>query len=169
MAFNRSLLLCSALVLAGCGGGLANSWVNPGNWFGQSRGEALAADGPVNPLIPKRSLLKRAKVPYQGTAVDQITELRIERLPGGAIIRVVGVADAIGYYDVRLQSDTDGKPVKGVLSYTLNAARPAELIQGGGAAARQITAARYVSDQDLEGVRTITVRGARNQRSTRRR
>lgn len=165
----RPLLLCGALALAGCGGGLSDSWVNPGNWFGQSRSEAINPDGQVNPLIPKRSVFKRKVVEYQGSAVAQIKSLKIERKPGGAIIKVIGVADGIGYYDVRLRSDNDGIPVKGVLSYTLTAERPSNLIRGGGEAARQINAARLVSDQDLAGVRTIVVKGAQNQRSTRRR
>lgn len=166
---SRALLLCGALALTGCGGGLSDSWANPGNWFGQSRSEAISPSGTVNQLIPKRSLLKRKKVGYQGQPVDQIKRLRIERKPGGALITVVGVADSIGYYDVRLPADNDGKPVKGVLSYTLKAIRPASAIRGGGEAARQISAARFVSDQDLDGVRTIVVKGARNQQSTRRR
>lgn len=169
MAFTRSLLLCGALALAGCGGGLSNSWVNPSNWFGKSSNEALAAGAEVNPLIPKARAWKRKKAPYQGTAVDQIKSLRIERRPGGAIIHVVAIADGIGYYDVRMQSDTDGKPENGVLTYTLRAERPAKLIRGGNEAARRITAARYVTDQDLEGVRKITVKGARNQSTTSRR
>jgi len=166
----RPLLLCSALILAGCGGGgLSDSWVNPGNWFGQSRSEAISADGTVNPLIPKQNVLTRKKNDYQGTPVAQIKNLRIERKPGGAIIHVVGVSDSIGYYDVRLQQDNDGLPVDGVLSYTLKAVRSENVIRGGGEAARQINAARYISDQELASARTIVIKGALNQISTRRR
>lgn len=165
----RPLLLCAVLVLAGCSGGLSNSWVNPGNWFGESRSEAVSAEGTVNPLIPKRGLLQRKEVEYQGQPVAQIKSLRIERKPGGALIHVVGVTDSIGYYDVRLQAENEGVPVNGVLSYTLRAVRGANAIAGGSEAARQINAARYISDQDLEGARSIVVKGAQNQRSTRRR
>ena len=166
----RPLLLCSALILAGCGGGgLSDSWVNPGNWFGQSRSEAISANGTLNPLIPKQNVLTRKKVDYQGTPVAQIKSMRIERKPGGAIIHVVGVSDSIGYYDVRLQQDNDGLTVNGVLSYTLKAVLSESAIRGGGEAARQINAARYISDQELESARTIVVIGAQNQRSMRRR
>lgn len=166
---SRILILCSALALAGCGGGLANSWVNPGNWFGQSRGEALGAEGSTNPLIPSRSILVRQQSEYAGQPVAQIKSLRVERKPGGAIIHVVGIEDSIGYYDVRLEADNEGEPLKGVLSYTLKAVRSTNAIRGGGEAARQINAAVYVSDQNLSGAKTIVVKGARNQRSTRRR
>jgi len=165
----RPLLVCSALALAGCGGGLANSWVNPGNWFGQSQSQAITENTNVNPLIPKRRITQRKIIDYQGTPVDQIQSLRIERKPGGALINVVGLANVIGSFDVRLQSDTEDGAENGVLSYTLKAIRPNDGIRGGGTAARQIVAARFVSDQQLAGVRTIVVKGARNQRSTRRR
>ena len=81
----------------------------------------------------------------------------------------MGVSDSIVYYDVRLQQDNDGLPVDGVLSYTLKAVRSENVIRGGGEAARQINAARYISDQELASARTIVVKGARNQSSTRRR
>ena len=169
MSFTRPLLICSALALAGCGGGLANSMVNPVNWFGNSRGEVIDPQRANNPLIPPPGIGKRPKAIYQGQAVDQITALRLERRPGGAIIHVVGVSDVIGYYDARLEPDSEEGPVKGVLAFTLNAVRPEASIGVGGQAVREINVARFVSDQDLADVKTITVRGARNQRSTRRR
>lgn len=169
MSFTRPLLLCSALALAGCGGGLANSMVNPMNWFGKSRSEAVDTRRASNPLIPPQGIGKRPKPVYQGQPVDQIAALRLERRPGGAIIHVVGVSDVIGYYDARLEPDSEDGPVKGVLGYTLKAVRPEYSVGVGGTAAREINAARFVSDQDLADVKTITVRGARNQRSTRRR
>jgi len=164
-----SFALCSCLALAACGGGLANSMVNPMNWFGNSRSQAVDPRAASNPLIPPPRLGTRPKAVYAGQPVDQITGLRIERLPGGAVVRVTGVTDVIGYYDVRLEPEADGKPVKGVLAYTLKAVRPEQTVGVGGAAARTITAAVSVTDQDLEGVRQITVRGARNQQTTRRR
>lgn len=164
-----SLALCGCLVLTACGGGLANSWVNPMTWFGNSRSEAVDPRSASNPLIPAPRLGQRPKAVYAGRPVDQISELRIERLPGGAVIRVAGVTDVIGYYDVRLEPENEGNPVKGVLSYTLSAVRPERTVGVGGPAARTVNAAVSVTDQDLEGVRQITVRGARNQRTTRRR
>lgn len=163
------LTLCACLALSACGGGLANSVVNPMNWFGNSRSEAVDPRRATNPLIPPPRLGSRPKAIYAGQPVDQITALRVDRLPGGAVIQVTGVTDVIGYYDVRLEPDNDGNPVKGVLSYTLKAARPERTIGVGGEAARQVTAAVSLTEQDMEGVRQITVRGARNQRTTRRR
>lgn len=169
MAFTRSLALCSALALAGCGGGLGNSWANPANWFGNSRSDAIEYAGSKNPLIPPPRLGQRPKAIYQGRPVDQISALRIERRPGGALIHVVGLGDVIGYYDAILEPENENGPVKGVLSYTLKAVRPDTTVGVGGEAARQINVALFVSDQDLVGVKSIVVKGARNKRSTRRR
>jgi len=164
-----SLALCGCLVLSACGGGLSNSWVNPVNWFGNSRSEAIDPRRATNPLIPPPRLTERPKPVYAGQPVDQITDLRVERLPGGAVVRVTGVTDVIGYFDVRLEPDNaQGDPVDGVLGYTLRAVRPARTVGVGGAAARTVNAAVSLTDQQLSGVRQIIVRGARNQRTTRR-
>lgn len=169
MSLTRPLLICSALALAGCGGGLANSVVNPMNWFGNARSEVIDPEYAGNALIPSRGLSQRPAAIYQGQAIDQISELRLERRPGGALIHVIGVGDVIGYYDARLEPDNAEGAVNGVLAYTLKAVRPATSVGVGGKAAREISVARFVSDQDLAGVKTVTVRGARNQQSTRRR
>ena len=163
MRITATGLLITTVVLAGCG----SSNYNPMNWFGKSRSEVVTT-GSTNPLIPKPRAMKRPKPVYAGTAVDQITQLKIERRPGGAVILVSGVTDVLGYYDAKLTPENDGDPVKGVLQYTLNAVRPANPIGVGSQAARTITAAVALTDQDLVDVRKIEVIGARNKRSARR-
>lgn len=165
MALTRPLLLCSALVLAGCGG-LSNSVVNPMNWFGRSTSTETAAN--TNALIPPPSITERPKVSYQGQLIDQITSLRIERRPGGALILAEGLGDVVGYYDVRLVAENDGEAVDGVLSYEFKAVRPSTTVGVGPERSRKLLAARTLTDQDLAGVRRITVKAARNQSSSRR-
>ena len=138
------------------------------NWFGNSTGQVIDETRAGNPLIPAPGFGKRPKAVYQGQPVDQITELRIERRPGGAIIHVVGVSEVIGYFDARLEPDSEQGAVDDVLGYTLKAVRPTNSMGVGGQAAREINVARFVSDQDLAEARSIVVKGARNQRSTRR-
>jgi len=155
-------LLVSTLVLAGCG----NSRLNPFNWFGRSRGEVIVAS--TNPLIPTRSGFRRPKAAYNGTPVDQITALVIERTPGGAIIRVTGLAATQGSFDVLMEPiNEDDVAVDGVLTYTLKARLPRR--PQGPASTREVVAAHFVTDQQLEGVRTIRVVGARNAHTVRRR
>lgn len=155
--------LVSALVLTGCG----NSRLNPMNWFGRSRSEVVVAPS-TNPLIPTKKGFRRAKAGYSGRAVDQITGLVIERVPGGALIQITGLAATQGSYDVLVEPDNkDELPVDGVLTYTLKARLPAR--PQGAPATREINAGHFITDQQLEGVRSIRVLGARNSHTVRRR
>jgi hypothetical protein len=168
MRIPLSALLISTLLLSACGG-FRDSRVNPMNWFGNSRSEPVN-NGTVNALIPQRrgGMLRREALPYQGTAVDTITELQVERAAGGAIVRVTGVARTLGSYEVFLTSDTENKPVDGVLTFTLKALVPKGAPAQGSAIAREISAAKFVTDRQLDGVRTIRVLAASNARSVRR-
>lgn len=163
MQKSLSVLLISAVVLSGCG----NSRLNPKNWFGRSQAVPVASATDVNPLIPRKKRLLKRDTSYQGTLVGEIRDLTIERVPGGAIARVTGVADLQGPYEVRLMPLNDGAPVGGVLSYELRALSvPYSPV--GTERSRTLTAAVFVTDQDLAGVREIRVLGARNARSSRR-
>jgi len=164
-----ALTMVSSMALAGCGG-LRDSRVNPANWFGKSQSRPVAAaPETVNPLIPEEedSIFRRNKAEvYNGTPVDQITDLRIERTSDGAIIRVIGLSAHQGAFDVRLvPDDKDERPVNGVLSYKLLALQP-QTQPPGSQRARTVQAAQFISTQTLDQARTITVTGARNARSS---
>ncbi|MEC8293726.1 MAG: hypothetical protein VX083_09535 [Pseudomonadota bacterium] len=159
-----SVLLISSVLLVGCG----QSRLNPLNWFG--RAEPVAAADPtatVNPLIPKRNSVTARDETYRGELVAVIRELKVERTPGGAVLRVTGVAANQGSWDVRMEPLNNGKPVDGVLTYELRALPGATTV--GSERTRLITAATFVSDQSLEGVRSLQVLGAENGLSSRRR
>jgi len=160
-------VLVSTLALSGCG----NSRLNPFKWFGSSRSGAVQASGPVNPLIPSKNGFRRTRnTTYNGTPIDQITDLVIERVPGGAILRVTGLAATQGSYDVVIEPEIESElPVDGVLSYRLLARLPNLRLPQGPPTTRKVSAAHFVTDQQLEGVRTIRVIGARNAHTARRR
>ncbi|WP_322865787.1 hypothetical protein U5922_006030 [Aquicoccus sp. G2-2] len=161
------VLLLASMTLAACGS-MRDSRINPFNWFGRSRAEAPATAENTNPLIPKRSNMfqRRAPGPYAGLTVDQVTALKIERAPGGAIVHVTGVAATQGSYDVKLvKEDSDRADT---LVYTLKALVPPRQ-RVGTELSRELTAATFVTTNDLSGIRTIRVLGARNARSTSRR
>ncbi|WP_298835687.1 hypothetical protein [uncultured Roseobacter sp.] len=169
MRTSVTALLVSTLVLTGCSTNL-----NPLNWFGRSSSEAPA---PVaendNPLIPQRTGLfarqRNAEVVYPGSPVETISDLIVERVPGGAIIRATGIASVQGVYDVRLTpANEDEKAEDGVLSYRLEGIRRNDVARTGGPATREVTAARKVTDQTLSGVRSIRVEGVTNAQVTRR-
>ena len=156
-------LLVATLTLSGCGM-VRDSWVNPMNWFGRS--EAVPVEG-RNPLIPETNRLTGNKDrPYGGVPVEKITDVAVERVPGGALIRVTGVASRQGAWDVRLVAR--GAPEKGVLSYDLMAVYPSKTTLRGPEQARTVTAALRLTDQQLDGVRQIRALGETNARASRR-
>ncbi len=162
-----SILLISTLTLTACST-VRDSAVNPFNWFGSSRAETLGPKDSANPLIPERRLgilatAREKEAEYFGIPFDQVTDLTVERVPGGALIRATGLAARQGYFDVRLTSaNEDGLPVDGVLTFRLEGVRPAENTPVGPAATREVVVARHLTDQDLKGVRAIRVEGQQN-------
>ena len=47
--------------------------------------------------------------------INQITDLKLERVPGGAILRATGLPPTQGYFDGALLLMNRGQPVNGVL------------------------------------------------------
>ena len=162
-----SVLLLSTLVLTSCGS-VRDSRFNPFNWFGRSSSEPVAASEDVNPLIPRRraSIFRTERDDsYRGWNVAQVTELLVERRPGGAIIRATGVTNYQGPFELKLikleeESDAD------TLSYALRAYQPREAV--GGQRSRTVTAALWLTDNELVGIREIRVVAEQNVRTTRR-
>lgn len=169
-----TIMLISTLTLAACGA-VRDSRVNPLNWFGQSRSVPVEATqvAPVNPLIPRRNgLFSNARAEaeaYNGKPFEQVTNLTVERIPGGAIIRATGLAARQGIYAVQLTPvNEDEEPVDGVLTYRLEGVRPARATPVGSVPTREVVAARQLTDQELSGVRQIRVEGQLNAQVTRR-
>lgn len=166
-------LLVLSIVLGACGV-VRDSRINPFNWFGRSQAAPVAASAEnTNPLIPQsRGGLfssRNAPADYAGRPFEEITDLTVERIPGGAIIRATGLAARQGIYDVQLTpADEDELPVKGVLTYRLEGVRPRYRTPTGAKPTRIVTAGRKVTDQTLRGVRTIRVEGSLNARTARR-
>jgi len=174
MRLLTTTVLIATLGLSACG----ESRLNPVNWFGNGRSQPVAQEAAVetNPLIPieERGSLFRAfgrrDIEYTGTPVDQITELVIERVPGGAIVRASGVSSYDGPFGVQLTpANEDGEPVDGVLTYRLEAERPRDVGRTTTTQVRTVTAAVRLTDRDLAGVRTIRVEGVRNAQTSARR
>ncbi len=163
-----TLMVISTLTLSACSG-WRDSRVNPTNWFGNSRSAPVATAENPNPLIPQRtSMLRRDKrEKYEGTLVAEVTDLVIERTSTGGIVRVTGQTIRQGAYDVRLISENEGKPVGGVLTFSLKALQPTDQGQGT-TAGRTVRVGEYVSKEVLAQTTTVQVIAARNTRTTRR-
>jgi hypothetical protein len=170
-------LLVATMTLTACGA-VRDSRVNPLNWFGRSQSEPVQTTAPeeINPLIPKterRGLFASTRdsvTVYLGTPIDQVSDVVIERIPGGAIVRATGVSDVLGLYEVRLTpTNEDDVAVDGVLTYRLEGVRPARVVRGGTERMRTVTAARRITDNQLARSRVIRVEGLRNAQTTTRR
>ena len=166
-------LLISTLTLSACGFG--DSRANPFNWFGNSRSQPVEIDQNVdtNPLIPEEeggglfsSVSDEAEL-YTGSAIDQVTELVIERVPGGAVVRATGVSAHDRPYGVRLTPTSDvAAPVDGIMTYTLQAERPEDAGTTTSTRVRTVTAAVRLTDKQLARISTIRVDAARNSQTT---
>ena len=164
------VLILSALVLTSCGT-VRDSRLNPFNWFGRGSSERVVSStdaAAVNPLIPRgRASVFRTEedTTYRGALIGEVSELLIERRPGGAIVRATGIADRQGPWEVRLVKD-EAAAEADTLTYDMRAYEQARPV--GAEPSRTVTTALWLSDNDLLGIRTIRVRGARNAQVSRR-
>lgn len=166
-----TVLLLSTLTLTAC-----QSRLNPFNWFGRDREvQTTAAPGEVNPLIPnagnerKGIFSKRPEPVYAGTPLAVVKSVVVHRIPEGAMVEVVGVSNIHGVHTLKLDPQNDGQPVKGVLTYNLLGVHPKGGFTGGTEQSREVTVAHVLTQEQLQGVRTIRVVAAQNARETRRR
>jgi hypothetical protein len=113
---------------------------------------------------------KDREVVYLGKPIDQVTHLVIERVPGGTVIRTTGLTAVQGVSLVQLTPSTeDETPINSVLTYRLEGGRPVFNESVGSTHTRTVVAARALTDQELAGVRSIRLEGARNVQTSRRR
>ena len=161
MRHTLTLILCLGLVLTGCAR-LAESRLNPLNWFGRSAPVvATTADGQIQPLVPPG----QAAAQDTRVVIDQIVDLQIEQTSSGAIVRATGLAATQGFYSAELvlASSADGNVV-----YDFRVMAPEGFEAIGTEASRRITVALELSVAELAGLRSVTVRGAQNARDARR-
>ena len=98
--------------------------------------------------------------------VAEITSLAVEDVTGGAIVLATALPTTQGWFKPELVTDAPGgKPVDGVLSYSFRAVPPRETQRQSTQRSRVLTAALFVPDERLAGVRRILVNGVLNSRS----
>ena len=145
------LILITATLLAGCAR-IGQSKLNPVNWFGHAR--------PVAPTT-----LYTAPTDARAL-VAQVTALKIDPYPGGAIVRATGLPPTQGYWSAELvPRDVDDK---GRLVYDFRIFAPTTPAAPGTPFSRRITVAANLSTIKLADVKTIVVQGANNALSARR-
>lgn len=149
------LTLGTGLILTGCGFG--QSRLNPFNWFRSDPEQETMEPVYLQERLDSRPL------------VAQVTQLSVERTPGGAIIRATGLPPVQGWYDAELvNEDRDGLPINGELIYSFRARPPREQTRVSTVQSRELTVATFVSNTVLASTRSIRVTGALNSRAARR-
>ncbi len=142
--------LAALLLLTACAG-FGASKLNPLNWFKRAAPEALEF---VQRPEDSRAL------------VAQVTELKVEPYPGGAIVRATGVPTSQGWWDaelVKVESDEEGVILYEFRIFPPPVPRPAVTPYS-----RQVTVATSLSSIALDGVAKIVVQGSANALSSRR-
>ena len=140
------LAVLTLAALPGCGW-LADSPVNPGNWFGPREPRQVQPDEVVAPAADPRGPIAR------------VTAARLEPVPGGAILRATGLPATQGFWDAALVAVPAEDPAVRVFAFRVAPPLTADLTRG---PVREIVAATFLTDRDLAGVRRITVQGAAN-------
>ena len=167
-------VLISTLALPGCSS-IRDSRINPVNWFGSDdTSAATEPEASDNPLIPVSTGIfssdGRRDDFYGGSPIQTVTEVTLERVPGGLLIRATGVSLTQGAYDVRLTPvSEDENPQDGVLAYRLEAMKNEDIAAQGTIASRTVTVARKLTDQELGDTRIVRVSGVQNTVEARRR
>ena len=138
-------VLVLATLLGGCAR-LKESRLNPLNWFGQAR--------------PATVTTLYVRPEDQRPLVAEVTMLKVEPYPGGALVRATGLPPTQGYWEAELVA----QPLddQGRLVYEFRVFPPPEPLAAGSATSRQITVAAALGTIALQGVKTIVVQGASN-------
>lgn len=156
--------LCAiAVLLVGCSGRPENK-TGGTNLFDWGKKRKPVAENP-NALVPdkKFSLFKASEDDfYSGRQVARVTSLVVDRVPGGVLLTATGVTTQAGSFNPRL-TIVEGKQIS-VLEYIF------EAVQLSNKTTNQqniepLTVAKYLTRQDLDGIKLIQVRSATNKLS----
>lgn len=145
------VVLSLAVALAGCGA-MRDSKLNPFNWFKKSELRE-SIELPAERVDPR-------------PLVETVLDLKVEPMPGGAIVRARGRTPTQGWWQAELV------PVEmdeaGLLVYEFRLIPPTGQTDVNTPQSREVDVAIYVSDYKLEFVREIVVQGANNALTSRR-
>ncbi len=162
-------MLALTLTLSACGA-VRESRLNPFNWFGRSEAREARQASAAERAQYRRPSDRRP-------LVANVTAMTVEPIPGGAILRATGVPVTQGFWEAELvriepgqvaldEDDPAADPA--VLVFDFRVASPPFIAREGTVSSREIEVATYLTDNALDGVRQIIVRGERTERIVRR-
>ncbi|QBY01473.1 hypothetical protein E2K80_12685 [Rhodophyticola sp. CCM32] len=147
MAFRLLITLTVILGLSAC-----STRLNPFNWFGNEREERIEVVDVITIDDPR-------------PLVSQVISLNVDPHPGGAIVRAIGLPPRQGYWSADL---VEVERTEGRLVFDFRVFEPPTATRQGTQRSREILAGTELSNQDLEGIRTIIVQAQSNRRSVNR-
>ena len=154
------ITLTALLTISACST-ITESRFNPVNWFGASEQVEQAPETPRLTFAPLVRPGQLETIIDNRPLISEITELRVDQIPTGALISATGIAATHGFFNAELIRNS---LEDGVLTLDFRAEAPAGAQTSENTASRQITAALRIDTADLIGVRSITVNGASNSR-----
>ena len=94
--------------------------------------------------------------------IPRIAALRLDPIPGGAILVATGLAPTQGWYDGTLAPANRGEAVGGILTFEFRAMAPADGAPVGTERSREVVVGHYITDIRLAATRQIAVVGEAN-------
>lgn len=156
------ILLCATLAATGCSR-IADSRLNPFNWFGGSQSEAnVDQSGELRPLIPDDASVLTFD---NRVLIGAVSSLTIDRTPDGAIVRATGIATSQGQFNAEL---VPVNQENGTLTLAFRVQTPTGNVAQGSNASRQISAAYVLDLNELAAIRAVRVQGQQNSLVSRR-
>ncbi len=145
-------ILIAALIVLGLTG--CATRLNPFNWFGNDREERIVVEDTVVAEDPR-------------ALVAEVISLNVDPMPGGAIVRAVGLPQRQGYWEADLVevSRDNGELILEFRVFSPTDPNTRVSTQQ----SREILAGTALNQFDLAGVRTITVIAQQNRRTVSRR
>ncbi len=142
-----------AAVVTGCGGRNAD---------GEAPRRGLFSE--PDTLEPEGGYARLAVIDTR-PLVPQVSAVRVEPTPGGVIVRATGLAPTAGYWDAALVPQPAPEGSREMqLEFRV---RPPRTVTGNApTSAREIQAAHFLTNQDIDGVSRITVIGGVESRSS---
>lgn len=141
--------LAVLLALPACG-----SRLNPLNWFKRAEPVAQTSQpaAPVQPADPR-------------LLVAQVTALTLDRMPGGVIVRAVGLPPTQGFWEAELVERRDGTDPS-ILTYDFRVFPPIKPADVSTRQSREVVVATFVSNIKLANLSRIVVQGQGNALAT---
>ncbi len=151
----RVIATLSLLTFLTACGAVQDSRLNPFNWFGRDREERIAVTETGEYVDPR-------------PLAAEVISLKVDRLPGGAIIHAFALPETQGHWEAELVPRAGETPDKGTLVYDFRLIPPLTPQPQGTKRSREVIVGHFVSEQKLLGVRNIQVIARNNRRTVRR-